>query len=225
MIKFEKVSKKFGEEILALADINLAISDQEFLFITGPSGAGKTTLLRLLIRDLLPSSGSVFFNDWDLGKLPGKKIPHLRRRIGMVFQDFKLLTDRTVFENVALILEILGKKPQEIAEKVGQTLKLVELEKQANLFPLQISGGELQRTVLARAIVAEPEVILADEPTGNLDHKTGWEIVKLLEEINKMGATVIMATHNVAIVNRMKKRVVSLEKGKIIKDEKEGKYG
>lgn len=224
MIKFEKVTKKFGNGVVALEDINLEISDKEFLFVTGPSGAGKTTLLRLLIRDLLPTSGVVILNDWDLGKLPKSKIPHLRRRVGMVFQDFKLLHDRTVFENVALALEIVKKNQREIERKVGEILEAVGLTAQSGLFPLQLAGGELQRTVLARALVTSPEVILADEPTGNLDPATGWEIIRLLEEINKTGTTVVMATHNVDIVNSLGKRVVSLDKGKIVKDEKRGKY-
>lgn len=224
MIKFEKVTKKFGNGVVALEDIELVIPDKEFLFVTGPSGAGKTTLLRLLIRDLLPTSGSVFLNDWNLTRLPKNKIPHLRRRVGMVFQDFKLLVDRTVFENVVLALEVMGAKSGEAEKKVKEILEALELSEQIDLFPLQLSGGELQRTVLARALVTNPEVILADEPTGNLDPKTAWEIIRILEEINKAGTTVVMATHNVDIVNSLGKRVVTLDKGKIVKDEKEGKY-
>lgn len=224
MIKFEKVTKKFGNGIVAVDEVDLEIPDKEFIFITGPSGAGKTTLLRLIIRDLLPSSGAIFFNEWNLARLPKKRIPHLRRRVGMVFQDYKLLLDRTIFENVALALEIAGKKPKEINPKVKETLALVGLEPQANLFPLQISGGELQRASIARALVCAPEVILADEPTGNLDPETSMEIMNLLEEINKMGTTIIMATHNMGIVDRMRKRVATLSKGKVVKDVKEGKY-
>lgn len=225
MIKFEKVTKKFGNGILALENIDLEIADEEFIFITGPSGAGKTTLLRLLIRDLLPTTGSIFINDWNVGKIPSYKIPHLRRKIGMVFQNFKLLYERTVFENVALALEIIGKKNNEITPRVQEVLELVDLEKQKNLFPIQLSGGELQRTVLARALVTNPDILLADEPTGNLDPATSWGIIKLLEEINKMKTTVIMATHNVDIVNSLGKRVVALEGGRLLRDEKEGKYG
>lgn len=224
MIKFENVSKKFGNGIVAVEDITLEIPDKEFVFICGPSGAGKTTLLRLLTRDLLPSTGSIFLNDWNLTKLPSGKIPHLRRKIGVVFQDFKLLEDRTVFENVALSLEILGEKEKIIKEKVNEVLKALDLSYQANLFPVQLSGGEMQRTVLARAMVGKPEVLLADEPTGNLDPGTAWEIIKLLEEINKVGTTVIMATHNVDIVDSLGKRVIKIDKGKIKKDEKKGKY-
>ncbi len=224
MIKFEKVNKKFGNGIVALEDIDLQIDDQEFIFITGPSGAGKTTLLKLLIRELLPSSGAIFLNDLNLTRLPGYKVPHLRRQLGVVFQDFKLLRERTVFENVALALEILGEKEKVIREKVGKVLESVGLSKQADLFPLQLSGGELQRTVLARAMITEPKVLLADEPTGNLDPSTSWEIVNLLQEINKAGATVIMATHNMDIVDSLGKRVIKMAKGKIEKDQKKGKY-
>lgn len=224
MIKFEGVSKKFGNGTVAVEDVSLEIPDQEFLFICGPSGAGKTTLLRLLIRDFLPNAGSIFLNDWNIVKLPGRKVPHLRRRVGMVFQDFKLLQDLTVFENVALALEILGEKEKSIKEKVGKVLEAVGLKDQANLFPMQLSGGELQRTVLARAMVGKPEVLLADEPTGNLDPSTAWEIIELMQEINKAGTTVVVATHNVDIVDSLGKRVVKIEKGKIKKDEKKGKY-
>lgn len=224
MIKFENVTKKFGNGIVAIEDINLEIPDREFVFICGPSGAGKTTLLRLLTRDLLPTVGSIFLNDWNLAKLSSHRIPHLRRRVGVVFQDFKLLADRTIFENVALTLEILGEKEKTIKEKVGEVLRALNLASHANLFPVQLSGGELQRAVLARAIVGKPEVLLADEPTGNLDPATAWEIIKILRDINESGATVIMATHNVDIVDSLGKRVVKIDKGRIKKDEKKGKY-
>lgn len=224
MIKFENVTKKFGNGTIAVEDVSFEIPKEEFIFICGPSGAGKTTLLRLLIRDFLPTAGSIFLNDWNITKLPARKIPHLRRRVGMVFQDFKLLEDRTVFENVSLALEILGEKEKKIKERVDEVLAALDLANQANLFPVQLSGGEMQRTVLARAMVAKPEVLLADEPTGNLDPGTAWEIIKLLGEINKAGTTVIMATHNVDIVDSLGKRVIKIDKGKIKKDEKKGKY-
>ena len=224
MIKFENVTKKFGNGTVAVEDVSFEIPDQEFVFICGPSGAGKTTLLRLLIRDFLPSAGSIFLNEWNIEKLPHQKVCQLRRRVGMVFQDFKLLSDRTVFENVALALEILGEKEKAIKEKVNEVLGALDLTGQANLFPVQLSGGELQRAVLARAMVVKPEVLLADEPTGNLDPGTAWEIIKLLQEINKAGTTVIMATHNVDIVDSLGKRVIKIDKGKIKKDEKKGKY-
>ncbi|MBI1919195.1 cell division ATP-binding protein FtsE [Candidatus Microgenomates bacterium] len=224
MIKFEKVSKKFYTDVFVLEGINLKVEKGEFAFVVGPTGSGKTTLLRLLIRDLLPTQGKVFVEDWDLARLPHSKIPALRKKIGVVFQDLKLLMDRTVFENVALALEVGGVKEEKIKSKVEEILKLVGLEKHLVKFPLELSGGELQRTAIARALVGEPEVLLADEPTGNLDLETSWEIVKLFEELNKKGTTIIMATHNVDIVNNLGCRVIALEKGKLTRDEKKGKY-
>ncbi len=224
MIKFEKVSKKFYADVFVLEGINLKVEKGEFAFVVGPTGSGKTTLLRLLIRDLLPTQGKVFVEDWDLARLPHSKIPALRKKIGVVFQDLKLLMDRTVFENVALALEVGGVKEEKIKSKVEEVLKLVGLEKHLVKFPLELSGGELQRTAIARALVGEPEVLLADEPTGNLDLETSWEIVKLFEELNKKGTTIIMATHNVDIVNNLGRRVIALEKGKLTRDEKKGKY-
>lgn len=224
MVRFENVSKKFETSLFTLADVNFEVNDGEFIFITGPSGAGKTTILRLILRDLIPSSGKIFLNSWELSKLKNRDIPNLRQKVSMVFQDFRLLSDRTVFENVAIALEIRGVPEKEIGKKVKNVLELASLSDQANLFPAQLAGGELQRTCLARALVGKPEVILADEPTGNLDPATSWEILRLLTQINKMGTTVIMATHNVDIVNSLGKRVITLNKGKIVKDEKESKY-
>ena len=224
MIQFKNVTKKFANGLVALAAVTLNIDKQEFVFITGASGAGKTTLLRLIIRDILPTSGEVIVDGEEVTKLPRKRILDLRRKVGMVFQDFKLLTDRTVFENVALALEIMGKKPQDNTLEVEKILTQVGLINQKDFFPIQLSGGEAQRTVIARAVVAKPKILLADEPTGNLDRSTSWEIIKLLEEINKNGTTVIMATNNFDIVNSLKKRVITLEKGKVKRDEKEGQY-
>ena len=224
MVRFENVNKKFDFGAFAISDVSFEIADGEFVFITGPSGAGKTTILRLIIRDLVPNSGKIFLNSWELFKLKGGDISKLRQKVTMVFQDFRLLSDRTVFENVAIALELRGVGDKEIEKKVKNVLELTSLSDQTNLFPAQLAGGELQRTCLARALVGKPDVILADEPTGNLDPATGWEILKLLTQINKMGTTVIMATHNVDIVNSLGKRVITLDKGKIVKDEKEGKY-
>lgn len=220
MIKFENVAKKFDAKTTALEDIDLEIADREFVFLTGPTGAGKTTLFRLLIRDLLPSKGSIVVGDWDVTKLPASKIPDLRKRIGIVFQDLKLLADRTLFENIALPLEILGKTPQVIQKKVDGLLELVGLSGMGHRFPQELSGGELQRAAIARAISGEPAILLADEPTGNLDIGTSWGIMKLLSDINQRGTTVIMASHNVDIVSSLKKRTVALNKGKLVKDEK-----
>jgi cell division transport system ATP-binding protein len=223
-IAFDKVSKLFGNQTQALNDITFTIDSGEFVFIVGPSGAGKTTILRLLIRDLLPTSGQINIGKIEVTKLPKSRVPQLRRSIGMIFQDFKVLFDRTVFENVSIALEIVGKDAREMNKKVNEVVHLVGLSDKMNLFPVQLSAGELQRTAIARAIVSGPKLLLADEPTGNLDPTTSWEILKILKEINKLGTTVVMATHNVDIVNSMKKRVIAMKKGKIIQDEKEGKY-
>ena len=220
MIKFDNVHKKFDSKTTALEDIDVEIADHEFLFLTGPTGAGKTTFFRLLIRDLLPSKGRVIVGDWDITKLPSSKIPQLRKKVGVVFQDLKLLLDRTIFENIALPLEISGKKSDEIKKRVEELLAMVGLEALGGRFPRELSGGELQRAAIARAISGEPEILLADEPTGNLDIGTSWGIMKLLSEINKRGTTVIMATHNVDITSSLKKRTITLAKGRIAKDEK-----
>lgn len=225
MIKFESVTKKYPSGKIALENITLEIKDGEFLFIVGPSGAGKSTLLRLLTRELTPTSGKIYFNNEDILKIPSKKIPVLRRRIGTIFQDFKLLLNRTVFENVEIPLEVLSKKDAEINREVTNVLEKVGIALKANSFPAQLSGGEVQRTAIARAIVAKPQVLLADEPTGDLDPKTAQSVVEVLENINKENKTIIiMATHNVNVVNHFKKRVITLEDGKVTKDVKEGKY-
>lgn len=223
MILFDSVAKKFGSTV-AVDDISLEIKQGEFVFIVGPSGAGKSTLLKILTREILPTIGKVTVNNVDITKLKDKDIPNLRRKVGVVFQDFKLLDDRTVFENVALALEVQNKNDQEINKMVEHILKLVEIWDQRNLFPRQLSGGEAQRTAIARAVVGKPDVVLADEPTGDLDPKTAWGVIQLLNEINSWGTTVLMATHNQEIVNTLKRRVVVLKKGKITSDNKEGKY-
>ncbi|MBU1032113.1 cell division ATP-binding protein FtsE [Patescibacteria group bacterium] len=223
MIIFESVSKKFGS-LPALDNISLDIKQGEFVFIVGPSGAGKSTLLKILTREMLPTNGKVTVNHVDITKIKDRDIPHLRRKVGVVFQDFKLLDDRTVFENVALTLEAQGKADEEIVKMVEHTLKLVEIWDKRNLFPRQLSGGEQQRTAIARAVVGKPDIVLADEPTGDLDPKTAWGVIQLLNEINSWGTTVIMATHNQEIVNTLKRRVIVLKTGKITRDSKEGKY-
>ena len=225
MLEFIAVSKQFPDGQVALDDINLKIEGSDFVFITGPSGAGKSTLLRLITKEIIPSSGQVLYNEENIAKIPENKVHILRRRIGTVFQDFKLLLNRTVFENVAVPLEVVAKSDSELEKEVSEVLEKVGLLEKANSFPAQLSGGEVQRTSIARAIVSKPEILLADEPTGDLDPKTSEVVVELLEKINKEDkTTVIMATHNAAIVNHFKKRVVSLKKGKIEKDQKEGKY-
>lgn len=223
MIHFENVSKKFGST-LALDDVCVEIKQGEFVFIVGPSGAGKSTLLKILTREILPTSGQVMVNHTDITKIKDRDVPNLRRKVGVVFQDFKLLDDRTVFENVALTLEVQNKSDEEISKMVEHTLKLVEIWDKRNLFPRQLSGGEAQRTAIARAVVGKPDIVLADEPTGDLDPKTAWGVIQLLNEINSWGTTVIMATHNQEIVNTLKRRVVKLKSGKITGDNKEGRY-
>jgi len=217
MISAQKLTKKFGN-ILALDAVSFDIASGEFVFFTGPSGSGKTTVLRLIMRDLKPDAGKLV--------LAGPaKIHEYRRTIGTVFQDFKLLSDRSVFENVALPLEIMGVKPDDLQKSVKKALELVELTARTDLFPAQLSGGELQRVALARAIVARPKLILADEPTGNLDPKTARSIVNLLATLHsQLQTTVIMATHNADIVNHLARRVIALEAGKVIKDAPKGKY-
>lgn len=223
MILFDSVTKKFGTTI-ALDNISLEVKQGEFVFIVGPSGAGKSTLLRILTRELLPTSGKVMVGNVDITKIREKDVPQLRRKVGVVFQDFKLLDDRTVFENVALTLEVQNKSDDQIEKIVEHTLKLVEIWNKRFLFPRQLSGGEQQRTAIARAVVGKPDIVLADEPTGDLDPKTAWGVIQLLNEINSWGTTILMATHNQQIVNTLKRRVVSLKEGKITRDNKEGKY-
>ena len=225
MIHFEQVTKKYPNGQIAISDIDLKIEDGEFVFLVGPSGAGKTTLLRLFTREVWPTAGRILFNGEDITQIPPSKIPILRRRIGTIFQDFKLLLTRTVFENVAVPLEVLSNNDAHVQKEVNEVLEKVGILHKAGDFPAQLAGGEVQRTAIARAIVAKPEVLLADEPTGDLDPKNSIAIVELLEKINKdEKTTVIMATHNAYVVNLFKKRVVTLQKGKIVKDEKEGKY-
>ncbi|MGB9911270.1 MAG: cell division ATP-binding protein FtsE [Microgenomates group bacterium] len=221
MISFKNVTKKFGE-ITALENVSFEIEPGEFVFLMGPSGAGKTTIARLILREYLPTEGEIEIAGVNLASVPRKKIPYYRRKIGMIFQDLKLLPDQTVFENIALPLKILKKKEEEIEQKVKETLEQVGLSERANFFPAQLAGGELQRVCIARAIVGDPEIIIADEPTGNLDISTGQQIVDLLEKINQGGKIVIMATHNVEIVKRFKKRIIELDKGKVVADKKKG---
>ncbi len=223
-IKFDNVAKKYGNTIVALEGINLEINGGEFVFVVGPSGAGKSTLLRLLARETVPTSGKIMVDEHDVGRLKSRDIPMYRRKLGFVFQDFKLLDDRTVFENVALALEVRSIADSEIKKEVERILKLFEIWDRRNLFPNQLSGGEAQRTAIARAIIGKPSLLIADEPTGDLDPQTSWGVMQLLNEINSWGTTVIMATHNTEIVNTLKKRVIAIKGGKVVKDKKESGY-
>ena len=225
MILLDRVTKAYGKDGKpAINRISLHISAGEFVILVGTSGAGKSTLLRVLTREEKPSSGKVVVGGIDYDTLKDKHIPLLRRKIGVVFQDFKLLPNRTVFENVAFALEIAGMTNREIKSTVPKVIDLVGLKGKEKSFPNQLSGGERQRVAIARAIVRQPKILIADEPTGNLDPKHSWEIVRLLEKINKYGTTVLLTTHNVDIVNKLKRRVITIDHGKITSDEAKGSY-
>lgn len=224
MIRFANVTKEYPGGIKALSDINLEIEAGEFLFLIGQSGAGKTTLAKLLIREELPDEGEIYLEDWEITKLPRRDLPQLRRKVGVIFQDFKLLPQKTAAENIRFVLEVLGKTSAEIKKDVPSLLSLVDLAARATHFPEQLSGGEKQRLAIARTLAAEPQVLVADEPTGMIDPTSAWNVISLLNSINKMGTTVIMATHNAEVVNSLKRRVVELFDGKIIRDQKEGEY-
>ncbi|OGH11946.1 MAG: cell division ATP-binding protein FtsE [Candidatus Levybacteria bacterium RIFCSPHIGHO2_01_FULL_36_15] len=216
MIQFRDVSKKFGDEISILDKVSFSIDKGSFAFLIGNTGSGKTTIFRLIIRDLFPTEGNIVIDDLDVTNLPKNKVPHLRRKVGTVFQDLKLLMDRTVIENVILPLELSGFREKEAKDKAVEVLINVGLEGKLDKFPLQLSGGERQRVAIARALVFNPEIILADEPTGNLDLQTSFQILDLLESINKKGTTVFMATHNERIIEKTDKKVMLIEKGSIV---------
>ena len=224
MIIMEDVTKTYSTGVAALNGINLHIQKGEFVFIVGKSGSGKSTLIKLLLKELDPTSGKIYVNKKYLNKITRKKLPYLRRDIGVVFQDFRLLKDRNVYENVAFAQRVVVTPIKEIKKNVPAMLSLVGLAEKYKSFPRQLSGGEQQRVALARALVNSPDILLADEPTGNLDPKTSREIMKLLEEINARGTTVLVVTHDQAIVNTMKKRVIRMQKGIITEDEKESGY-
>lgn len=224
MIIFENVFKKFSDGTYGVVGINLEIKDGEFVFLIGQSGAGKTTLLKLLTCQIKPTEGIVKINKFNITKMKPSELYKIRREIGIVFQDFKLLFDQTVYENIALALEVSGHKEKNFKKTILDTLQKVGLEGKEKYFPAQLSGGELQRTAIARALATEAKILIADEPTGDLDPKTAWGVLQLLEEVNKSGTTVVMATHNHNIVDAMKKRVITLEHGRIINDVQKGEY-
>ncbi len=225
MIKMLGATKRYPNGVVALNTINLHIKRGEFVFIVGPSGAGKSTFIKTLLKEEDLTSGALYIDDLDVGKLHRRRVPGLRRKMGVVFQDFRLLPNKTVYENVAFALEITGTPSSAIRRKVARTLSVVDLGSKHNMYPDQLSGGEQQRVSVARALVNNPPILIADEPTGNLDPDTSMEIVKLLNHINRNGTTIIMATHDRAIVDFNKKRVVAIENGRIVRDEEQGAYG
>lgn len=224
MINFQDVSKIYPKDSPALLDINLKIKSGEFVSIVGHSGAGKTTLLKLILAEDKPTKGRVLFEDVDIHKLGRGSLLKLRKRIGMVFQDFKLLSSKTAYENIAFAMEAVGKTDNEIYTDVPHVLDLVDLSDKMDSFPSQMSGGERQRLAIARAIINQPEVIIADEPTGNLDPINTYEVVQILKKINDLGTTVILTTHNRGVVESIGKRVITMEGGRIVRDDKDGKY-
>lgn len=225
MIEMKNVVKKYPNGVSAIKGLNIEIKQGEFVYIVGPSGAGKSSFIKMMYREEKATSGIISVDGTNINKLKDKEVPFLRRSMGVVFQDFKLLPRKNVYENVAFALEVIEKRPEEIRKRVMDVLKLVGLHKKARRFPDELSGGEQQRVAIARSIVNTPKVVIADEPTGNLDPETSWEIMKLFDEINSRGTTIIMATHNRDIVNTMRKRVIAIENGQIVRDERGGDYG
>ena len=224
MILFDRVTKIYPNKSVALSGLNLHIQPKEFVTIVGSSGAGKSTLIKLMTREEVQTSGKIVVGGVDYDTIPLRNVPHLRRRIGVVFQDFKLLPNRNVTENVAFALEVGGVRSREIKRAVPKVLQLVGLTAKRNNFPAELSGGERQRVAIARALVRQPKILIADEPTGNLDPKNAWEIIDLLLKINRYGTTVLLTTHNKEIVNALKRRVITINRGRIVKDEQEGRY-
>lgn len=222
MIKIQHVSKAYSAGIPALNDVNLEIEDGEFVFVVGDSGSGKSTLIKLLLKELEPTDGTIVIDGTDLKTLRRKHIPKLRRRIGVVFQDFRLLKDRNVYDNIAFAQKVIGEPTSRIKRRVPQMLSMVGLAAKYRSYPKELSGGEQQRVAIARALINEPNILLADEPTGNLDTNNAWEIMKLLEAINERGTTVIVVTHNMEIVKVMKKRVITIKKGIVVSDSSRG---
>ncbi|MBD7985135.1 cell division ATP-binding protein FtsE [Sporosarcina sp. Sa2YVA2] len=225
MIVMKDVYKKYPNGVVAANGINVKIARGEFVYVVGPSGAGKSTFIKMMYREETPTSGSIMINSINLATLRSKRVPYLRRQIGVVFQDFKLLPKLNVYENVAFALEVIEETPKQIRKKVNDVLALVGLTQKARMFPNELSGGEQQRVSIARSIVNSPKVVIADEPTGNLDPDTSWDIMKIFEQINSRGTTIVMATHNKEIVNTIRHRVIVVEGGMITRDEYEGVYG
>ena len=225
MIEMMNVTKKYNKGITAINNLSIQIKDGEFVYVVGPSGAGKSTFIKMMYREEKATKGRIRVGKYDLMKIKDRQIPYLRRYVGVVFQDFKLLQHKTVYENVAYAMEVIEKSPREIKRRVEEVLELVNLKHRMNNFPNELSGGEQQRVAIARAIVNTPGILIADEPTGNLDPETSMEIMDILERINEQGTTIVMATHNSQIVNEKKHRVIAIENGQIVRDQEQGEYG
>ena len=225
MIEMMNVTKRYNKGITAINNLSIQIKDGEFVFVVGPSGAGKSTFIKMMYREEKATKGRIRVGKYDLMKIKDRQIPYLRRYVGVVFQDFKLLQHKTVYENVAYAMEVIEKSPREIKRRVEDVLELVNLKHRMNNFPNELSGGEQQRVAIARAIVNTPGILIADEPTGNLDPETSMEIMDILERINEQGTTIVMATHNSQIVNEKKHRVIAIENGQIVRDQEQGEYG
>ncbi|MFL0573436.1 cell division ATP-binding protein FtsE [Priestia megaterium] len=225
MIEMQNVYKTYPNGVKAINGISIKINQGEFAYIVGPSGAGKSTFIKMMYREEKPSSGNIIVNGANVAKIKDSKVPIFRRHIGVVFQDFKLLPKLTVYENIAFALEVIEQSPEEIKKRVLEVLELVKLKGKMDSFPDELSGGEQQRVSIARSIVNSPKVVIADEPTGNLDPETSWGIMDIFEEINKRGTTILMATHNREIVNTIRKRVIAIENGNVVRDEVRGEYG
>lgn len=224
MIKFQNVSKIYSQKTTALDNVSFEVKEKEFVSIVGKSGSGKTTLFKLILAEEKPSNGRIFFDSREVQKIKTKELPELRRKIGAVFQDYKLLHSKTVYENIAYAMEVIGASDEEIKKDVAEVLEIVGLTNRTNNFPVELSGGEKQRVAIARALIHRPAVILADEPTGNLDPYNTLDIIRLLLKINEVGTTVVLATHNKDIINSLDKRVITLQDGKIIRDEEKGRF-
>ena len=225
MIEMQDVMKKYSNGTTAIRNLSVSINQCEFVYVVGPAGAGKSTFIKLMYREEKATKGILSVAGYELTKIKRRDVPLLRREIGVVFQDYKLLPKKTVYENVAYAMQVIGRKPREIKKRVMEVLDLVGLKHKVRVFPSELSGGEQQRVSIARAIVNTPKVLIADEPTGNLDPENSWEIMKLLERINGQGTTIVMATHNSTIVNTIRHRVIAIENGRIIRDQAEGEYG
>ncbi len=225
MILFENVSVRYKSDMLALNNLNLNIAEGEFVFIVGPSGAGKSTIIKLLLKEVNPTKGKIFLDNDNITKVHARLVPKIRKKVGVVFQDYRLLSNKTVYENVSFALEVTGTKSKDIKPKVLKALEMVDLLDKAKSKPYELSGGEQQRVSIARAIVNNPQILICDEPTGNLDYENAEGIMTLLTNINRAGTTIIMVTHDKTIVNKMRKRVVALENGNVIRDEYAGVYG